>query len=94
MSRPFFYFIRTYNRRFAKIARRRRQLNLLGRTNRDRRCLIPGFTLKSTDIRLLMTAIGRWVRLELSEGWHTWFERGADRPVARLTGDPSRSGGL
>ena len=34
-SRPFFYFIRAYNRRFAKIARRRRRLGFLGRTNRN-----------------------------------------------------------
>ena len=73
MSRPFFHFIRTYNRRFAKIARRRRRLGLLGQTNRGQRCLIPGFTLKSTDVGLLIKAISRWIWLELSEGWHTWL---------------------
>jgi flavin-dependent dehydrogenase len=74
MSRPFFHFIRAYNRRFAQIARRRRRLGLLGRTNRGRRSLIPGFTLKSTDIGQLRQAILGWAWLELTEGWHSWFD--------------------
>ena len=73
LSVPFFHLIRTYNRRLAKIARRRRRLGLLGRTNRGRRYLIPGFTLKSTDVGLLLIAFRKWVWLELSEGWHTWL---------------------
>ena len=36
--------IRTYNRRFAQIARRRRRMGALGKANRGRRCLIKGFT--------------------------------------------------
>lgn len=73
VSRPFFFLIRTYNRRFAKIARRRRRIGTLGKTNQGRRCLIPGFTLKPTDVGLLVKAMIRWARLELAEGWHTWF---------------------
>ena len=42
-SRPFFHFIRAYNRRFAQIARRRRRIGTIGKTNRGRRYLIPGF---------------------------------------------------
>src|SRR5437016_2321988 len=34
ISRPFFHLMRTYNRRFAQIARRRRRLKTLGRSNR------------------------------------------------------------
>ena len=74
LSRPFFYFIRAYNRRFAQIARRRRRLKILGHTNRSKRCLIPGFTLKPTDIALLLKALANWLWLELSEGWHSWAE--------------------
>jgi flavin-dependent dehydrogenase len=74
-SRPFFHLIRFYNRRFARIARRRRRLGTIGKTNRGRRYLIPGFTLKPTDVGLMVKAMFRWLRLELSEGWHTWFER-------------------
>jgi hypothetical protein len=72
ISRPFFHLIRTYNRRFAQIARRRRHLKTLGRTNRSRRLLIPGFTLKPTDLTLVLRALSKWLWLELREGWHTW----------------------
>ena len=74
ISRPFFHFIRTYNRRFAQIARRRRRLQLLGRSNRSKRCLIPGFTLKSSDLTALIKALGKWLWLEMREGWHSWGE--------------------
>jgi flavin-dependent dehydrogenase len=72
VSQPFFYLMRAYNRRFAKIARRRRALKTLGKSNRSQRCLIPGFTLKATDITVIVKALAKWLRLELSEGWHTW----------------------
>ena len=79
VSRPFFHFIRAYNRRFAQIARRRRRLGTIGKTNRGRRCLIPGFTLKPTDVGLLVKAMAKWIWLELTEGWHTWFKREMSR---------------
>jgi hypothetical protein len=72
VSRPFFRLIRTYNRRFAQIARRRRRLGLLGRKNRGRRCLIPGFTLKPTDVGMIVRALLGWCWLELTEGWRSW----------------------
>ncbi|MBA3962883.1 MAG: tryptophan 7-halogenase [Chthoniobacterales bacterium] len=75
VSRPFYHLIRTYNRRFAQIARRRRRLGLLGRKNRGRRCLIGGFTLKPTDVGLIVRALSRWLWLELTEGWHSWIDR-------------------
>src|SRR5207253_2370056 len=78
-SRPFFFFIRAYNRRFAQIARHRRRTGTLGKTNRGTRYLIPGFTLKPSDIGLLVKATVKWAGLELAEGWHTWFNREANR---------------
>jgi hypothetical protein len=81
ISLPFFHLIRAYNRRFAQIARRRRRIGTLGKTNRGRRCLIPGFTLKPTDIGLLVKAMARWIWLELTEGWHSWGDRTADQPA-------------
>jgi len=84
ISRPFFHFIRCYNRRFAKIARRRRRLKLLGRKNKGHRYLIPGFTLKPTDVGLIVKAMTRWAWLELTEGWHTWFERKLDPSVQTM----------
>jgi hypothetical protein len=81
VSLPFFLLIRAYNRRFAQIARRRRRVGTLGKTNRGRRCLIPGFTLKSTDIGQLVKAMAKWIWLELTEGWHSWGETKAEQPA-------------
>jgi flavin-dependent dehydrogenase len=81
VSLPFFLLIRAYNRRFAQIARRRRRIGTLGKTNRGRRCLIPGFTLKSTDIGQLVKAMAKWIWLELTEGWHSWGETKAEQPA-------------
>jgi len=64
-----------YNRRFASIARRRRRLNGLGKTNDNRRSLIPGFTLDRSDTKRLFSMLGEWAMLELREGWRSWGER-------------------
>ena len=90
VSRPFFHFIRAYNRRFAQIARRRRRMGTIGKTNRGRRYLIPGFTLKQTDVGLIVKAMAKWFWLECTEGWHTWFKREASQsqPEVRLVRSP------
>ncbi len=64
---PIFRFMRAYNRRFAEIARRRRRRRMLGQTNRARRCLIPGFALKSTNPKLFVQGFAKWARVELGE---------------------------
>ena len=64
---PIFRFMRAYNRRFAEIARRRRKRRMLGKTNRAQRCLIPGFTLKSTNPKLFAQGFAKWARIELGE---------------------------
>jgi hypothetical protein len=84
-SRPVFRLMRTYNRRLAQIARHRRRANALGKTNRGRRCLIPGFTLKGGDIVGLLGALLLWLRLELAEGWRSWQER----PTAEISEPPA-----
>lgn len=76
-SRPVFALMRTYNRRLGEIARHRRHTGLLGRTNRGRRCLIPGFTLKGSDLQGVVGALGSWLWLELTEGWRTWGRKAA-----------------
>ena len=91
-SIPFFYLIRTYNRRFARIARRRRRVGTLGKTNRGARYLIPGFTLKRTDVGLLVKALFRWARLELAEGWHTWFEPRGETVEGMITAEARSKG--
>jgi hypothetical protein len=64
---PIFRFMRGYNRRFAEIARRRRKRRMLGKTNRARRCLIPGFKLHSANPKLFAQGFAKWARVELGE---------------------------
>jgi flavin-dependent dehydrogenase len=64
--------ISCYNRRFVRIACRRREEGRLGRTNDGRRSLIPGFTLDRKDTRRLFSMLGEWAMLELREGWRSW----------------------
>ncbi len=64
---PIFRFMRTYNRRFAEIARRRRKRRMLGKMNRAHRCLIPGFKLHSANPKLFAQGFARWARVELGE---------------------------
>lgn len=67
-SRPVFHFMKFYNARLAKIARRRRQTGSLGKSNRLRRRLIPSFQMRNSDFRFLLGAVWRWAKLELREG--------------------------
>ena len=74
-GRVFAGLMRAYNRRFAKIANRRRRINALGRMNDRQRMLIPGFTLNRKEIWKLFPLLREWAVLEIKEGWRTW---GAD----------------
>jgi flavin-dependent dehydrogenase len=71
-----------YNRRFATIAKRRRKLGLLGRTNKGKRCLIPGFTIERKDMYRLFGMLGEWLKLELKEGWRSWGGSTDEAPAA------------
>ena len=64
---PIFRFMRSYNRRFAEIARRRRKHRTLGKMNRAHRCLIPGFKLHSSNPKLFAQGFAKWARVELGE---------------------------
>lgn len=75
-SVPFFHFIRTYNRRFACMARHRRRRKVSGRRNDHRRFLFGGYTFALGSATPLFKAILSWAWLELTEGWRTWFGRG------------------
>ena len=79
VAKPFYYFIRFYNRRLAKIARRRRLRNGLAQNNHGKRFLIPGFTFTPINGFRLGKYILGWMVLEVREGWRTWF---TTRPVA------------
>jgi flavin-dependent dehydrogenase len=75
VSTPIFRFIRTYNRRLAAMARNRRQRGVHGRANTGQRMLVPGYTFGPANAWLLLKAVGSWFKLELKEGWRTWFTR-------------------
>jgi flavin-dependent dehydrogenase len=87
-SRPVFHLMRLYNRRFAQIARRRRRVNALGKTNRGNRCLIPGFTLSRRDALKLVKPLRQWLWLELTEGWRSWGREPQETPVATAAPSP------
>jgi len=78
VSRPIFKLMSTYNRRLAKIARRRRRLGMLGKANRMNRFLTNGYTLSRGDIKTVLKTILRWGWLELTEGRHTWGKSGEE----------------
>jgi len=73
-SVPFFHFIRFYNKRFASIARARRQRNQRGRFNDNRRFLFPGYTFAPSNARHLLKGLFGWAIVELLEGWRSWFQ--------------------
>jgi flavin-dependent dehydrogenase len=79
--------MRVYNRRFARIAARRRRLGRLGRMNEGKRRLIPGFTLNRKEVFKLIPLLAEWLMLELREGWHTWWPE-AQEPARA---DPHRA---
>lgn len=73
VSTPVYYFIRTYNRRMAAIARDRRRRRALGPANDARDYLFPSFSLSPRDAKYVAWAALRWLGLELREGWRSWF---------------------
>jgi flavin-dependent dehydrogenase len=88
LSRGVFRLMRAYNRRFAQIARRRRRLGLLGKSNRAQRFLANGFTLSRSDIRVIFKMLLQWLFLEIKEGWHTWRQPREDKVPQRTAAMP------
>jgi flavin-dependent dehydrogenase len=81
-STPFFYFIRAYNRRFARMARARRARQMLGRRNHCQRFMFKGFTFARTSAMPVVKALFAWSLLELKEGWRSWFGFKTEAPLA------------
>ena len=93
VSAPVFYFIRTYNRRLAAIARERRRRKL-GAANHARHHLFPSFSLSPVDTKFVLVAAFRWLVLELREGWRSWFARPEStrvEPIPRTISAPSEA---
>ncbi|HZR16901.1 MAG TPA: tryptophan 7-halogenase [Verrucomicrobiae bacterium] len=80
-SVPFFHFIRTYNRRFAQIARSRRERQVSGRLNAGRRFMFGGYTFAAGSATPILKSISAWGWLELKEGWRSWFSKRGSRQV-------------
>ncbi|HTL15840.1 MAG TPA: tryptophan 7-halogenase [Patescibacteria group bacterium] len=83
-SVPFFHLIRTYNRRFAQIARIRRLRGMNGKLNDGRRFMFGGYTFAFGSAAPIFKSLLRWAGLELTEGWRSWFgsTRSAAEPAA------------
>jgi hypothetical protein len=91
-STPFFYFMRAYNRRFARIASARRERRVLGQHNSGQRFLFPGFSLEPASGKLLVKAVFGWAWLELAEGWRTWFRGRLKEAAATHVSAPTPAG--
>ena len=73
-SVPFYHFMTFYNRRLASIARARRRRGVWGKANNARRLLVGGFTFSPRTAGPIIRSITRWMWLEITEGWRSWFE--------------------
>ena len=72
-SVPFYHFMSFYNRRLASMARVRRRRGTWGRANNMHRMLVGGFTFSPKTAGPIIKAMGRWLWLEITEGWRSWF---------------------
>jgi hypothetical protein len=90
-GRIFSALMSCYNRRFAAIAKRRRKHGLLGRTNKQMRCLLPGFTLERKDMFRLAGMLFDWLKLELREGFYTWFSPDEEDPLRSQASEEARA---
>lgn len=66
-------FIAAYSRRLARLGRERRRRGTLGRYNSGMRHLVNGFLPDRSTGSIVFKAAAAWLRLELAEGWRTWF---------------------
>ena len=73
VSTPVFCFMRLYNRRIAALARERRRRGTWGRQNTRRAFLFQSFSISPRDLPRVFGAAARWLILEITEGWRTWF---------------------
>ena len=79
-SVPFFHLMSIYNRRFAAMAQSRRARGTWGRHNHAQRFMFVGYTFSGRSSWHVVWALFGWFKLELKEGWRTWFKK--DEPIA------------
>jgi flavin-dependent dehydrogenase len=80
---PFYRLMRFYNRRLAAIGRSRRARGGWGKRNAGQRFMFAGYTFAPRSAWHIVKAIAYWWRLELTEGWRSWW---LPRPVATPAG--------
>ena len=87
-SAPAYWLMSTYSRRFAAMARIRKRRGTFGRRNHGQRLMFPGYTFARASSKFIVTALLSWLRLELTEGWRTWFAS-APSPVEKASPAPA-----
>jgi len=91
VSTPVYRFMRFYNARFAAIARKRRERRVWGRGNSRRQYLFQSFSISPRDLPRILAAAAQWVRLELSEGWRSWFGEAPATKIPAPVAEPAAS---
>jgi len=91
VSAPFARFMAFYNRRLAAIARARLARGVWGASNDRRYFGFRSYELTWTLPLRVLVAVGAYLRLELREGWRSWFAKteACPRPSAVVTPSPS-----
>ncbi len=64
-----------YNRRFAAMARTRRERGTFGRRNDGQRFMFGGFTFErnGANSKQILKSLASWGWFEITEGWRSWF---------------------
>ena len=73
VAKLFYHGMALYNRRFAAMARSRRARGVWGRRNAGERFMFAGYTFSRASAWPIGKALGGWLKLELGEGWRTWW---------------------
>jgi flavin-dependent dehydrogenase len=88
VSQPVHRLMRFYNRRFAAMGRVRRERGMLGKRNSAHQYLFQSFSISPKDLPRVLAAAAGWLKLELTEGWRSWF----GRPAALKAGANAAAG--
>ncbi|HEY5892615.1 MAG TPA: tryptophan 7-halogenase [Chthoniobacterales bacterium] len=83
IAKGFYEFMSFYNARLAAIARGRRKRGVWGRQNSHRKYFFGGFLLEKLNLKILSKTFASYVKLELTEGWRTWFPRTDTEAIRR-----------
>ncbi|HEY3901731.1 MAG TPA: NAD(P)/FAD-dependent oxidoreductase [Chthoniobacter sp.] len=89
VSTPVYHFMRFYNRRFAAMARKRRERRMWGQANSGRHYMFQSFSISPKDLPRIMVAAAQWVGLELREGWRSWFGSKPTKSAGTTTAEES-----